>query len=145
WGAITAPGGRSRDIAQRSSTAPLAIHAPSNGVPPAIRRRNAGKGSFVHTSGMGLLNLPLNFASPVALSGTAGVSTIAEFPPVPLTLQTNVPMTSGIPAVVPIGRPVIASALTLPAASTNPLTSNCTWPLLRLTLAPPDCVDQGAP
>jgi hypothetical protein len=64
-------------------------------------------GSLVHSSGMALLNLPLNFASPVALSGTAGVSTLAEFPVLNggPTLQTSVPMTWGMPPVVPIGGP----------------------------------------
>ena len=82
-------------------TAPLAIQRP---VP--MRTTNAMSASLRHAPGSGP-TLPLNSASPWALSGSSGVSTSVELPPpaLPSVSHTSVPFTSVIVARVPIPLP----------------------------------------
>src|SRR5260370_37944844 len=94
--------------------APLAIHAP-----PAVRIRNARLGSLTHAKGSGPTS-PLKRASPLALSGTSGVSTSAEFPfSVPVVSQTRGPLTIVTPPRTPIA---------FPPAKTKPYTLKCNRP-----------------
>ncbi len=75
--------------------APFAIQRSNIILGSAERMRNAmSLGSLVHA--LGIDTLPLNFAFPCALRGTAGVSTRVATPS-PVTLQTKVPLTSVMP------------------------------------------------
>src|ERR1043166_4572208 len=109
----------------------------ANQLPPALRMRKAMSGSVVQTAGKEP-KLPLNSASPWALSAASCVSTRPELPPpaLPWVSHTSVPRTCALVPRVPT---------LLPPASTSPSTSNLKSPSDKSTSARPPVTTQGWP
>jgi hypothetical protein len=102
-------------------TAPFAIQTPRKGAGLKIRMRKAMSCSSLQAAGRGPM-LPLNWASPVELRGTGGVSTRVDVPlGTPSRSHTSVPVTSVIGPGVPIGRSGKPKRFDDPTANTKPL------------------------